>query len=173
MLFFKTSIEIKSILSRTYGRPESLLFFKNSIEHEPILNRRYACPESMLSDAGRLQEFPPSSASPSQGPLEDHKPFGQIFRDKEDITMKSYYMVINKSNCSIQPWFLAWKYGCPESIVRLKNSMENKLILSRRYDCPESMLFFFKNSIENKLVVSRTCGCPESMLFFKNSIETN
>ena len=55
-----------------------------------------------------------------------------------------------------------------------KNSIENEPILSRRYDCPESMLFF-KNSIENEQILSRRYDCPESMLFFvwDTSLEKN
>ena len=44
-----------------------------------------------------------------------------------------------------------------------KNSIENEPILSRRYDCQESMPVF-KNSIENEPILSGSYDCPESML---------
>ena len=78
-------------------------------------------------------------------------------------------LVFFKNSIENKP-ILSRRYDCPESMILFKNSIENKPILSRRYDCPEWMLFF-KNSIENESILSRRCGCPESMLFFKNLIE--
>ena len=63
MLFFKNSIESEPTLSLRWEYPESTLFFKNSFENEPTLSRRYDCPGPMLSDAGHIQEPPPSSTS--------------------------------------------------------------------------------------------------------------
>ena len=43
-----------------------------------------------------------------------------------------------------------------------KNSIENERILSRSYDCPES-LRVLKQSIENKRILSQSYDCPETM----------
>ena len=103
MLFFKNSIESKPTLSLRWEYPESTLFFKNSFENEPTLSRRYDCPGPMLSDAGHIQEPPPSSTSQAAF---KHPPGACHWLFQEDHAICQNIVKTNgKPFKQFKPWF--------------------------------------------------------------------